>query len=850
MVIDLAYPIVSTNKNIALRKDNSAIAYYRIPNTPITVTDKVKKEKHKKLIERVLLKLKNQKNFEIKLIPKDYLLEEKMRDFASALSEEALEVGKYYQEKLVKDLTAEMQIPYQYDWLIGVDIRRLTVDASLQALVFEKINLLAKSVLSAFQYEVPLEEDWYKNYSEDENNVYQILRPLKAKRLTDKDMFYYQRMQFLRYIPHLKEEVIANRMLENVTDTRLTVIEDGVLKLESSYGISYVDILPIGEFPIIFNKFHIAEFVQRFNFAVELDIFGEFIDNSSIKGTMARSNVRYLNIMKEAQSSNTVQQEKIILGNRSLKDLMRKVGNKQDLIEFSTNLILSASSLESLRKRRQIVLNFFQDLKVGIYESRYDTPYLFQASLMGQRLSRTSKFWNHLTLVKGVSELMLFTNTFSGNRIGWYIGRVDNNINQWDDLSSAVSASKNIVLYNSTVGNKEGVEGKQTKNPHFAITGATGEGKSYLAELIFILTSFERVKLLYIDPKRSIRKHWEEKINSELFRKKYPLLSKHISKFNFITLDAKNANNKGVLDPIVVLLDESIDKDGHVTYDENNAISTCKNMLFYLLHDEDLSMKQKTVLGDVISKVVRRRVTGEKVGFRTVLDLLVADKRSDISELGEFLISVVNDSILELAFSDGNVQGLSYDKRVTVLEVADLSLPKSSGQNRDVKLSDHEQKSIVLMFSLGAFCRRFGERNQEEDTIEFFDEAWVLLSSNEGKTVIDNMKRIGRYYNNVLGLITQSIHDTNTEDDSTGFGTLFAFKEPSELGDILEHLGLENNEKNMEWISNMISGQCLYKDVYGNLNMITVHTNAQGIDELLKPMKSTVASNLENKYAG
>ncbi|EPU12023.1 ATP-binding protein [Streptococcus agalactiae] len=647
----------------------------------------------------------------------------------------------------------------------------------------------------------------------------------------------------------MKEEVIANRSLINVMDTRMTVTEEGFLKMESAYGTSYLDILPIGKLPTIFNSFHIAEFVQRFSFPVELNIQGDFIDNSSIKGTMARSNVRYLNIMKEAQSSNTVQQEEIILGNMSLKDLMRRVGKKESLVEFSTNLIVSASSIESLRKRRMIVLNYFQDLNIGVYEAKFNTPYLFQSTLLGQRLERTNKFWNHLTLIKGLSELMLFTNTFSGNRIGWYIGRVDNNLNQWDDLPSAVSASKNIVLFNATVGNKEGVEGKQTKNPHFAITGATGEGKSYLAELIFILTSFENAKLLYIDPKRSIRKHWEGKIKSELFRQQYPLLADHISKFNFVTLDAKVESNKGVLDPIVVLLDKYVDEDGVSTSDENNAISTAKNMLFYLLRDEELTIKQKTVMGEIIGTVVRRRVEGEQVGFRTVLDLLVNDERTDISDLGEYLVSAVDNSILDLAFSDGSVEGLSYDKRVTVLEVADLSLPKSSSNNKEIKLSDHEQKSIVLMFALGAFCRRFGERNRDEDTIEFFDEAWVLMSSNEGQEVIDNMKRIGRYYNNVLGLITQSVHDTNTEDDATGFGTLFAFKQPTELEAILEHVGLEVSEKNLDWISNMISGQCLYKDVYGNLNMITVHTNNRDIDELLKPMKSTVASSLENKYA-
>lgn len=47
----------------------------------------------------------------------------------------------------------------------------------------------------------------------------------------------------------------------------------------------------------------------------------------------------------------------------------------------------------------------------------------------------------------------------------------------------------------------------------------------------------------------------------------------------------------------------------------------------------------------------------------------------------------------------------------------------------------------------------------------------------------------------------------------------------------------------------MVSGQCLYYDVYGNLNMISVHNLNPDIDPLLKPMKQTTSSALENKYA-
>ena len=91
------------------------------------------------------------------------------------------------------------------------------------------------------------------------------------------------------------------------------------------------------------------------------------------------------------------------------------------------------------------------------------------------------------------------------------------------------------------------------------------------------------------------------------------------------------------------------------------------------------------------------------------------------------------------------------------------------------------------------------------------------MKSAEGKAVIKNMRRIGRSKNNTLA--------------------------------ILRHVNLEVTESNLEWIDNMISGQCLYYDVYGNLNMISVHNLFEDIDMLLKPMKATVSSSLENKYA-
>ena len=43
MSITLTYPIRETHENLALKKDQIVVAYYRIPNTPITITDDEKR---------------------------------------------------------------------------------------------------------------------------------------------------------------------------------------------------------------------------------------------------------------------------------------------------------------------------------------------------------------------------------------------------------------------------------------------------------------------------------------------------------------------------------------------------------------------------------------------------------------------------------------------------------------------------------------------------------------------------------------------------------------------------------------------------------------------------------------
>ena len=140
MVKRLEYPIAKTDGNMALRKDGVVTAFYRVPNTPITITDTDKKKKHKITVSQVVKKLAKYKYFEVSLIPRDYLLEEKMRDFSEDLADDSKVLGEQTLNRTVGLLTKEMEIPYEYEWIVGINIEKTIVKNNLTEAVTNQLS--------------------------------------------------------------------------------------------------------------------------------------------------------------------------------------------------------------------------------------------------------------------------------------------------------------------------------------------------------------------------------------------------------------------------------------------------------------------------------------------------------------------------------------------------------------------------------------------------------------------------------------------------------------------------------------------------------------------------------------
>nr|WP_235360808.1 ATP-binding protein [Shouchella clausii] len=246
-----------------------------------------------------------------------------------------------------------------------------------------------------------------------------------------------------------------------------------------------------------------------------------------------------------------------------------------------------------------------------------------------------------------------------------------------------------------------------------------------------------------------------------------------------------------------------------------------------------------------ITTVLDRRELGEQVGSMQVIEIMQKSEELAVKKAGDFLYEVVADSILKLCVHDGSNPSLSLSERISIIEIEHLDLPEATDSVETY--TNSQLKSSAVMFALGKFCELFG-MNKEERTAEFIDEAWVITSSQQGRKVEKQMRRVGRSYNNALFFISQSVKDAIREEESGNFGVAFAFDEPTERKEVLKWMNMEASEENEQMLEAMFQGQCLFKDYYGRTAKISVECLFNEWYGALETIEQTNVALAEEKY--
>lgn len=831
--MELTNNIWAIDDSLILLKDGSVLAVFEVEPQVINTIEDGEKEESKDLVFNYLSSIADYGDFGIYTLNFDLELAKKIEllshDIEQGVGTSPL--ANYVISNLAERLEEEVTYLMESKDYLVVPLKSVNVSSDFKVTVKQSVSNFRKSVMKMVGFEELPKVDWSKEWQDQKELIQTKLHALNIQEVVKEDLMLLNRIHFLngQYYDKDSEIIALQNSIENVDETIIEIGSGNALKLVNGEEESYVATIPVYAYPKNVSYLHLDEEIKNIGFPVNKALKVKFSTKSGFYSlsTRARNKRKNLgNTVTETAENDDVQKIEVLESYELLEDFQEKSDNNEAMVTFLHLLQITGDSIEELNVKYDILASRLKDLEVEIVKAVADQIYLFYKFRMTELIDGDREGYLQYSSLRGLCENLFFTKKKVGTDVGFPIGRIDKESASWyGDFKRALDNSTNVVFTNLLQANKIGVHGKETSNPHTAITGSTGNGKSFLTKLLFTYHSLLKAKVLYVDPKAEMRTQYlsvladlEEKGESEE-------LQEYIRSIRFITLDMRKEENKGVLDPFSFLEDEG-------------ELTELATVLVASVLDKETYVKIKAHLYDSLDKVIELRKAGEKVGMLQVFDELEKSSKEEVSTAGYLLKRISKNSLLSLCFADGSQEVLKTDDKTIIVEITGLDMPE--GTDKD-EMTETQLRSLTVMYALTYFCAIFGEREKDKETMLYLDEAWQIMSTPAGRQVVNRVKRTGRSFNNFLVLITQSVKDLKTSDDTTGFGTVFAFPENTETEAILEHLRVENDDASRAWLENQTMGQCIYYDTFGRKERITVDGTI--FPEFL-PLFETVKSDL------
>lgn len=794
--------------------------------------NKEKVNSYKKKWQHLFEEITSYEDFHLMMYPSEYELEKRFKDLETDIAEDSIDVARYYNEETVRLLEQRLGRLTKYDFIFGVKLKNSLVNISMEVKenILSLFNMATDTVVKMLGWEQNVPTSFFEKYEEVEETLANIMVSVHGERLSEKEMVYINRYHFVRGLKHQAKEESEMKNVDSITNTIIDPTIPSVLNLHSDQDEGYSSFVVIDEFLHNMAESDLFYESQSLPFPVEIQMKVQ-VESKSLTKTA-------LNIKK--QQLKEEQWEQHSTGDRSdvstvtsatmVRHLQDEIKREEVfLMNWLAVIVVHGDTKKECISKATIVRRHLKGAGITCRLPVADQLNLFYKMLPGEKLDITDKNWIQKTTQDGLAESLFAVNSDVGSKIGFFLGWVDR-FTEHTDLESAIYSSRDVVLFHPFLANQQ-LKGSKTRSPHCLITGDTGNGKSYLAKLLFIYISFLRVKSLYIDPKKEMRKWIRRVLNDQYIRKNFPLFVAYLEKYHYITLDHQDEKNWGALDPISFL----------PPMRAKELIEVIFEQVYEFKGKDDVS----TAFLKATSNVIERKERGEQVGSLHIIREMQNHEELAVRKAGDYLNEVVTDSILKLCIHDGSNPALSLKRRITILEVENMDLPEQSERLENYTKS--QLKSSAVMFALGKFCELFG-MNREEQTVEFIDEAWIFTTSPQGKKVERQMRRIGRSYNNAEYFISQSTKDALKEEDSGNFGVAFAFDEPTEREEVLKWVNMEVTKENIKMMESMFQGQCLFKDYYGRTSKISIECLFEEWEGALKTVEKKAVAFAEEKY--
>ena len=818
--------IVAFHGNLMLRSNLDVYAMYEIPETIVNTVDITLKNEFKELVSDTLSDLEIFGGFEVSTIPFSTEATHNYKFLEQDLAEDTKPVGLYLMKRQAEELKKQIGETSQDRFFLTIPLRNNHVSLDFKDGLKTAITDFSNRVMATIGSDVTFDEDWYERFEELNHEIYQTLLPLNGYMPKQDQTIFVNNNHYLRGMSVDRElEIIqVENNIDNFGSAGVSFENYGILTLSDGAQTTYLAILPIAIPPSNLSYNHFIERRRLLGFDTEVQtkvIFAKKNGFNSMQQRANRAKQKHKKTNEDIAMRNGIVRDEIGQAEALSEDLVKKSNRGETIISYLQSMFVYDDDYDRLQEKIKIVMRNFKKANIELARAKDDQIYLFYKHRLTEPLFENERRYLQTTTMAGFAESLFFTGQKVGSDVGLYMGRVDSRYDRWSGgYKEALQNSRNLVYYNLLQANKLDVEGKISFDGLVKVTGQMGMGKSFFVKQMFVMNSILKTKLLYFDPKAEVRKQFMKVLHEYESQGIYPEICDYIKQINFVTIDARNSENHGVLDPLVFLTGQ----------EAKNLIISMIGEFYDLKQNEQF---EKELL-QMIEKYLVLRENGEKVGTKNIMEALTKSDTDRVRITAELLLEKISNSTLSLCFSNGQNEAISMSKRISIIEVTGLELPTS-----ETSITENQRQSLVALYALGQFCYKFGSESKKE-SITFIDEAWFFNITDVGREIIMKIRRTGRSFNNFLVFVSQSHKDSNSELDDTGFGTLFSFNSPTETDLILDTHGIVKSEETRKWVSSMSMGQCLFTDPFGRTERITI----DGIVSEINPLCDTIETEL------
>ncbi|HET8862171.1 MAG TPA: ATP-binding protein [Solirubrobacterales bacterium] len=216
-----------------------------------------------------------------------------------------------------------------------------------------------------------------------------------------------------------------------------------------------------------------------------------------------------------------------------------------------------------------------------------------------------------------------------------------------------------------------------------------------------------------------------------------------------------------------------------------------------------------------IDRAVRDAVRAGERSLRGVIERL-RSAESEAGRVAEALDVLSDFGLARLGFGSGEAEPIEVARSVITIRTPGLSLP-DPGASRET-YTRAERVSVATLSLVAALALRLIAGDRSRHKVVVLDEAWFLLASTQGRSLLNRIIRLGRALNATVLVATQRLADLGDLAELFGVYFLFGQETDAEARAGIAQIGLDLEDGAVRArLREYRQGLCLMRDLDGRV---------------------------------